>query len=84
MEIMISTILHKMDNELQKAYEAKDEQALREHLLVIKTLCGLVLEEKRTSGDIVNQPPPLRKKEPVLTSYEEQEDDSNGDSLFDF
>ncbi|MBM6616819.1 YwdI family protein [Bacillus suaedaesalsae] len=85
MEVTISTILNKMDRELQKAYEAKDNHALREHLIVIKTLCGLVLEERMTSEEhIRSKQTPIHKIESVTNKKEDNDVDSNSDSLFDF
>lgn len=85
MEITISTILNKMDRELKKAFEANDDRTIREHLIVIKTLCGLVLEEKMTTNEkSVVQQRSAQKIEFVSNMKEDDDQDSTSDSLFDF
>lgn len=84
MEVKITTILTKMESELRKAMETKDEQIIRERLLVIQTLCSLVLDEKgmtKQASPILNELP-MRKLEasPKVVDIE----DSSSDSLFDF
>lgn len=85
MEITISTILNKMEREFKKAYEANDDHAIREHLIVIKTLCGLVLEEKMpTKQKSAVQQKSTQTIELNSNRREDDDQDSNGDSLFDF
>jgi hypothetical protein len=86
MAISVEQLLQKMESELQKAKQAQGSAKLREHVHSIKILSELILEEKSggvaevvsvaTSSQIVPQAPLATKKW--------NEDDANGDSLFDF
>lgn len=87
-----------MQQELQHAKNEGSEQKVRERLMAIRTLCDLVLDEspaeaKRVEVIPVQQTQQVMQQmqpiQPVQTTTIQQttkleEDDANGDSLFDF
>ncbi|WP_174614980.1 YwdI family protein [Virgibacillus ihumii] len=92
MAVANETIIKKMINELNKARDA-DEKSVKNHIANVQLLCDLMLEgdkpqTEKTSitnaemkamiGENGNQ-----KVEPVQRSTI-NDDDANGDSLFDF
>lgn len=96
MNIHVSKLLAKMEQELQKTKMSPQDKDVREHVIVIQSLCELILDEK-TSFKPSAQPTEdfsrleLQKmigmsseKIPVTKSSRLEEDDVNGDSLFDF
>jgi hypothetical protein len=98
MDISLQKLLLKMEEELRLAKSAESETTQRERIHSIKTLCELVLDEPVKNGTgkagysnaavqpsipqqmTVSQPSPLMPQPRKL----EMEDNSNGDSLFDF
>ncbi len=85
MQIPLHKILTKMQTELDQAKQTNNEEKIKEHLLVIRTLSDLVVEE----GSRVESPKPATTpfiQQPVSTtqSTKLKEDDGNGDSIFDF
>jgi len=94
----MNKILDKMQQELQHAKNEGSEQKVRERLMAIRTLCDLVLDEfpaeaKRVEVIPVQQTQQVMQQmqpiQPVQTTTIQQttkleEDDANGDSLFDF
>ena len=99
MNIHVSKLLQKMEEELDKAKKSDTDKELREKLVVIKSLCEVILDEKSSSLNIpsptsneINQAE-LQKmmgnmstvvKQPTISSTPLKENDANGDSLFDF
>ncbi|WP_147535039.1 YwdI family protein [Bacillus marasmi] len=92
MNIPLSRLLQKMEEEIQKAQSTSSEANIRERVRAIKTLCELVLEEpgiasSTAPNNIVGsqlrpvQPQPMRQSQGRQL---DSEDDANGDSLFDF
>ncbi|MEH7234631.1 YwdI family protein [Bacillus sp. JJ1562] len=95
MNISVSKILDKMQQELQSAKSEASEQKVRERLMAIRTLCDLVLDESPVETRRVEavQVPPIQKVvQPIPTIQPTtiqnivklEEEDANGDSLFDF
>ncbi|WP_010677266.1 YwdI family protein [Bacillus timonensis] len=97
MNISLNKILDKMQQELQSAKSEGSEQKIRERLMAIRTLCDLVLDEapvevKRVASVPVQpfpqsvQPIPKMQQQPttIQNTTKLEEDDANGDSLFDF
>nr|WP_285852297.1 YwdI family protein [Robertmurraya korlensis] len=95
MEISVQKLLLKMEQELQAAKSSGTNSQVRERVHAIKTLCELVLESQ--SGETTRGLPRVNpviptKVEQILTSSPVQtqpkklqiDDESNGDSLFDF
>jgi hypothetical protein len=88
-----------MEEELDKAKKSDTDKELREKLVVIKSMCEVILDEKSSSLNIpsptsneINQAE-LQKmmgnmstvvKQPTISSTPFKESDANGDSLFDF
>ncbi|MDA1536203.1 YwdI family protein [Bacillus cereus group sp. TH254-2LC] len=94
MQISSDKILNKMANELAKA-KGSEGQKSKEHLLVVRALCDLLLDEQAESSTyrepqiqsqiigsqpITMQPIAPVSDEPVYI----KESDANGNSLFDF
>lgn len=73
-----------MNRELQNALVTDEESLIREHLLVVQTLCNLVLEQEK-------QEELTTKLSPSLSSFPQDKqnksihiDEKKSDSLFDF
>jgi Family of unknown function (DUF5327) len=96
--IHVSKLLQKMEEELAKAKNSQSDKEIREKLVVIQSLCEVILDEKTSSLQIPSSPAneineaelqkmmgnlPI-KKQPSITSTPYKEEDANGDSLFDF
>ncbi|MEN1938053.1 YwdI family protein [Paenibacillus sp. 102] len=95
MQVSSDKILNKMANEIAKAKSSEGQKA-KEHLLVVRALCDLLLDEQGESHTYVE--PKLHSQ--VITSHQVtatqqvvpasgepvymKEDDANGGSLFDF
>lgn len=92
MDIHISKLLAKMEKEIHEAMHGSSDSEVRERLLVVKSLCDLVLDEQPGETYVPKQPSSndfdslqLQKMmgSSALTKKKE-EDDVNGDSIFDF
>ncbi|PDY46260.1 YwdI family protein [Bacillus pseudomycoides] len=95
MQISSDKILNKMANEVAKAKNSEGQKA-KEHLLVVRALCDLLLDEQvETSAYVeprlqsqVITPHPTMTVQPVAAVSGEpvyiKEEDANGNSLFDF
>jgi len=84
--ISYEAILKKMEEKAGEARLQKDERKIRETVEAIKTLCELILEDKK--GEIPPGTAPGGER-PVQTTVYHQEkletdDGANGDSLLDF
>lgn len=90
MNIPVSRLLGKMNEEIHKAHGAADGEKVREHLRVVRALCDLVLEQEEHSmpepsppafmSPAAVQPSAMPAVKPIALKEEE----ANGDSLFDF
>ncbi|KZZ83782.1 MULTISPECIES: YwdI family protein [Bacillaceae] len=99
MDISIHQLLNKMEAELREARISGSDQAIREKLLVIKSLCDVVLDQEPVRY------PEKPKSESGISEYELQkmmgiskpasqkslgtgerfkDEGANGSSLFDF
>ncbi|MGG3520544.1 YwdI family protein [Bacillus pseudomycoides] len=95
MQISSDKILNKMANEVAKAKNSEGQKA-KEHLLVVRALCDLLLDEQvETSAYVeprlqsqVITPHPTMTVQPIAAVSGEpvyiKEDGANGNSLFDF
>jgi hypothetical protein len=83
MDIPVRQILLKMEQELGRAL-AKQGDDVRDHLVIIQSLCELVLQQetKKEQAEVKLLPNHSLLNEPkkIITD----EEDANGDSLFDF
>ncbi|WP_273129602.1 YwdI family protein [Bacillus weihaiensis] len=105
MNIHVSKILGKIEEELVKAKNSQGEHDLKERMRVIHSLTELILDndsQVRVSHTqqvtypstqqvsqaelqkMMGTPSSIAKKEPTIQSSPLQEEDGNGDSLFDF
>ncbi|OCS86729.1 YwdI family protein [Caryophanon latum] len=75
-------LLQALANELQAA-QAGDEQATRDALLAMRTLCDVALQAKRTAAPSVTSLQQVTVA-PTLQPTRIEEDGANGDSIFDF
>lgn len=84
------TILTQLEKLITEARQAGSEQQVREKFAAIKAICDVVLAENRTEKQQLVSMTPNAMPAPALTqpvaipSQKLQEDDANGDSLFDF
>lgn len=92
MNISVQKLLAKMEEELQLAKATVKEENLREKVYSIKTLCELILDEKQIKRE---SPAPLQVtttqgfiQQPMIPVGQPKklvvDEESNGDSLFDF
>ncbi|MEI4801035.1 MULTISPECIES: YwdI family protein [unclassified Bacillus (in: firmicutes)] len=93
MQISSDKILNKMASEIAKAKGSESHKA-KEHLLVVRALCDLLLEEQ-TEASVYVEPKlqahviaPQMPVQPIASFSGEpvyvKEDDANGNSLLDF
>lgn len=93
--ISIGKLLEKMEEELKLAKGSASDARIRERIHSIKTLCELILEEPARPVETGRIAEPVRFVQPVsppvmqpLTINQakplKMDDESNGDSLFDF
>jgi hypothetical protein len=90
MSISVEQLLKKMESELHKAKLAESSVKLRENVHSIKVLCELILEdsgskEVRSIPERVALQPQIQSITPTTLSVKKlEEEEANGDSLFDF
>jgi hypothetical protein len=100
MNISLRKLLLKMEEELKRAKSAESEAVKRERIQAVKTLCELVLDDAPGAAPVKQSVQQFVPSQPVLPQQQmpvnqsssmipqpkklEMEDDSNGDSLFDF
>jgi len=85
MNITVNKIIDKMFVELQMAKNVGNSAKVRDHLLALRTLCDLVLDEAPVEKPVIQQvvtTPMPSTNLPITAKLEEE--DANGDSLFDF
>ena len=95
MQVSSDKVLNKMASEIAKA-KSSEGQKSKEHLLVVRALCDLLLDEQvETSAYVeprlqsqVITPHPTMTVQPIAAVSGEpvyiKEEDANGNSLFDF
>ncbi|MFC4410722.1 YwdI family protein [Chungangia koreensis] len=77
----MNKLLSEMEKQLAAAKTAGDEQMMREALSAIRSLCEVALSAESHPGSLkltAQQSPPVLRHEKL------QEEDANGDSIFDF
>lgn len=95
MNIHVSKLLAKMEQELQKAKMSSQDKDVREHMIVIQSLCEVILDEKvsfKPSSQSTDEFSKLELQKMMGMSSEKVsspmssrvEDDEKSDSLFDF
>lgn len=99
MNISVQTLLAKMEDELKQAKSSSKEENLREKIYSIKILCELILEQGNGNrNQAFSAPAPQSfSQQPVFPQQQTfaqpltvnqpkklDEDQANGDSLFDF
>ncbi|PDY53930.1 YwdI family protein [Bacillus toyonensis] len=95
MQISSDKILNKMANEIAKAKSSQGQKS-KDHLLVVRALCDLLLDEQVESSTYrepqiqsqVIRSQPITTVQPVIPVSGEpvyiKEEGANGNSLFDF
>lgn len=95
MQVSSDKILNKMANEIAKAKSSEGQQS-KEHLLVVRALCDLLLDEQvepstyrepQVQTQVIGSQPMTTVKPVMPVSGEKvyiKEKDANGKSLFDF
>ena len=100
MNIHVSKLLQKMEEELGKAKTSGTDKEMRERLVVIHSLCEVILDVKSSSLPLslsasseMNQAElqkmmgnlsTVGRQQPTISATPYKESDANGDSLFDF
>lgn len=90
MAISVNQLLEKIEGELHKAKSAGSSTKLRESVHTIKILCELILEDNGTEAvQSIEAVPALQRTSQALSpttlvSKKLDEQEANGDSLFDF
>lgn len=91
MNISIQKLLGKIEQELQEAKESSTDARMRERVHAIQSLCELILEDSEMGRSPFVpkkiESPPTEKNQPATiqqTKRMQMDDNSNGDSLFDF
>ncbi|ATH93634.1 hypothetical protein ACH95_12105 [Bacillus glycinifermentans] len=100
MNIHISSLLQKMEEELKKAKNCHRENELKMHVAVIRSLCDVIVEQERPAVQPSPYIQPAKSASDQLMlekmmgsagaeQYQKQEkqnkeEDGNGDSIFDF
>ncbi len=98
MDISVSRLLDKMEDELSEAKRMSSEAKIRERAYAIKAICELILDESPVSsrtnestarGELLVSTPLLMESIqnqpfPQQQSRLKTEDGANGESLFDF
>jgi hypothetical protein len=95
LEISVQKLLLKMEQELLEAKSSGTTAQVRERIQAIKTLCELVLDHPsgETKRELVRSNPEIRaipQQVPTPSPIQPQpkrlqiDEESNGDSLFDF
>ncbi|MFJ8234792.1 YwdI family protein [Ureibacillus sp. NPDC094379] len=89
--ISYETLLSEIEKHLTSAKNTLHEQQLREQLIAIRALCDVALANRieiqvnqKVFEHQVSQPVVLENKNTSLSSTKLQENDANGDSIFDF
>lgn len=86
MNITVDKIIEKMMKELQIAKQEGNSAKVREHFLAIRTLCDLVLDEAPAEKPVLQKM--MTTQIPTTTNFPTpvklDDDEANGDSLFDF
>lgn len=89
--ISYHTLLSSMDALVQGAKQASSEQQLREQLAAIRALCDVALQNEAQSTNQsttqvreVQQQASIQVSPAIVPSNKLQEQDANGDSIFDF
>lgn len=81
LQIPSERIIRKMERELQQLSQGANEKEIREHALIIRSLCDLLLEEQEKSVPLEKRALPVVQSKP-LSTYIGNEEPS--DSLLDF
>lgn len=90
MSISVDQLLRKIESELHKAKGAGNASSLRENVHSIKVICELILENDKGSVSNVGKVlptavTPVQTLSPVNLSVKKlDEEEANGESLFDF
>ena len=95
--ISYDVLLQQLEHHARQAKQASTEQQMREQLTAVKALCDVMLSEtpQKPTQSSVRQPLPkmLTAERPsmqqtamptMVTPPKLEEDDANGDSIFDF
>lgn len=94
MAVETDTIIQKMMKELTQAKQKSDDNdAVQKHVANVQLLCELILEEKPKSDSSEISTEEMKamigesnnsRKQNITRRNQEEDDDANGSSLFDF
>lgn len=85
--ISYEAVLLQMEQLVQNAKHTPNEQHMREQLTAVKALCDVILGQAASTSQQVS--PAIQKSQALplqqtMPSEKLQEQDANGDSIFDF
>lgn len=78
MDISVTNVFAKIEEEIAKAKDASSSQAVREHIYAVRALCDIILQQPSPSTQEVTLP------QPTTTERLDIGADANGRSLLDF
>lgn len=100
MNISVEKLLHKIEEELKEAKGTNSNAKIRERVHAIKTMCELILEESTTvtstnttsatannASNLIVSNPTYRGQVASMPNQQERliiDEESNGESIFDF
>lgn len=91
--ISYETIVQQIEKHAIQAKQTRDEQQIREHLSAIRALCEVVLDDGKPVAKLPLATPSVHNiqttsmmiSQPLVASSQKiEEEDANGESLFDF
>ena len=90
MNIPLNKVLEKMQFELQYAKQSGNDSKVRDHVLVIRSLCDLIIDDQPKNLEESTKPNAqftTIQNQPMVASpqkIQHEKGDGNGDSIFDF
>lgn len=78
LDISVTNVLTKIEEEIAKAKHASSPQAVREHIYAVRALCDVILQQPSPSAQTVIT------SQPATTERLDIDSDANGPSLLDF
>ncbi|EMT46071.1 MULTISPECIES: YwdI family protein [Anoxybacillus] len=78
MDILVTHVLTKMEEEIAKAKHTSSPQALREHMYAVRALCDVILQQPSANTSTIVATQPATKERLDIDG------DANGPSLLDF
>ncbi|WP_461201563.1 YwdI family protein [Anoxybacillus sp. TBDG-1] len=78
MDISVTNVFARIEEEIAKAKHASSPQAVREHIYAVRALCDVILHQPSPSAQTIITPQPTTTERLTIDA------DANGPSLLDF